>query len=1151
MIQIFGLLFFTILICLIYLYYQGKISKNIPLIFMFFLILIIPFTYLENKTNIESFSTYDQIMNSSLDIFFTNQNSKERTLDQLKKVRLIDNPIQTILVQRNIRPVTLSIFVRHNAPYSAINLVAANTTRNLYRSFTNQNIMTFITQEELFQQNYNNISTRLKVYRDLAVLNTDLIAVPNDSFIIIIGNNMNIFRNSAQQVIRNTFMNTYRFSSWINNVQSTVGSFLVVLSKTTNLQYSLIIDRMTNNNNFLIINQNLIADSALFKTNGGQQFEEEATNTSLVPITNSQLINSKINTLTPVNSKYALSFTSENNESFVYLSSRELNNQVVLYDQAENSETRLDTQQPQFWSFEPTSDIVTSPLIVFIHTYSRPNFYLDAEMENGVMVLKASRFKAALRQKWELITSGSNYKIRHLRSEMYLGYSDFDGYLYKDDGSVFLSKSDSYLWNINQINPSNVNQNVIESFESNIPNLLQTTEVPADFGSINNPRSRISGVVNGKNIVIESSGRTVWEPEYSAIWNGRWIYHGTVESYRATLNINTVQFLIITMDNNGNGIVQDQFFNFRMNVTNAGANILTGIIPSGRYNGWRATLRLLPTNLAYTDPSRPFPVKMRYFIQQGNTTLNLSSGNINNMQGYSTKFVGDRLILANFMEASGIQTDPNLAFSAQNLARINNNIREQRMPRPLEIANRFLQNRIRQHRLLYQATINGWTANNFRQLSNNRGPTVTIATLQDGRFIGAYSPVSWGTVNQQYIDNPNAFLFDSERQYTSDRGAWGPGRLTIFDWNKYGPTFGGGHDFLSLNSWGNPRTLQNNVWTFMDNNNRGPLGVSRRSINTYTLRDLEVFSVTVDNTSQSTQSNMLYPFSSFRFTSAGLTGRVGPTLAQIRTAYSNSPWAQNSQFLNMTRQGIQEWRVPATGSYTIRAVGAGIEHQLFSNGIDATITTTLTRGEIIRILVGQTVSKPRRRNINSGGAGGTFVVRGTQASPVPIIIAGGGAGQGQNEERVTSNATNNNNGERGAGVNGGIGGSNGNGGFVGNNRTLFAGPGGGGLIGNGQNDAQTNDSGGNSFINGGVGGRGTQYEGGFGGGGGSSGNGAGGGGGGYSGGGGGATSNGLSAFQGTGWTSGGGGGSFSITGNFNSISASNKNNGFVVITANF
>jgi len=468
MIQIFGLLFFTILICLIYLYYQGKISRNIPLIFMFFLILIIPFTYLENKNNIESFSTYDQIMNSSLDIFFTNQNSKERTLDQLKKVQLINNPIQTILVQSNIRPVTLSLFVRHNAPYLAINLLSGDTNRNLYRNFSNQNIMTFITQQDLITQNFNDISRRLKIYRDLVALDTDIRAAPDNSFIIIIGNNLNIFRNSAQAAIRNTFMTTYKTNSWINNISTSVGSFLIVLSKAINQQYTLITDRMINNNNFLTINQNLIADRLSMRTNGGVQFEEEATNTSLVPISNNQLVNSKINTIIPLNSKYALSFTSENNESFVYLSSRELSDQVPVYDESENSTTYLDTQQPQFWSFEPTTTFVTSPLIVFIHTYSRPNFYIDAEMENGVMVLKASRFKAALRQKWELITSGSNYKIRHLKTGMYLGYSDFDGYVYKQDGSVFLTKSDSYIWRINQINPNNVNRNVIESFAPKI-----------------------------------------------------------------------------------------------------------------------------------------------------------------------------------------------------------------------------------------------------------------------------------------------------------------------------------------------------------------------------------------------------------------------------------------------------------------------------------------------------------------------------------------------------------------------------------------------------------------------------------------------------------------------------------------------------------
>ena len=134
MIQIFGLLFFIILICLIYLYYQGKISRNIPIIFMFFLILIIPFTYLEtNKTNVESYSDYNQIMNSSLDIFYTNQKSKRREMNELKKVKLIDNPIQTILVQKDIKPINLSIYVKYYTPYIGFWITAKSVCNFLPR----------------------------------------------------------------------------------------------------------------------------------------------------------------------------------------------------------------------------------------------------------------------------------------------------------------------------------------------------------------------------------------------------------------------------------------------------------------------------------------------------------------------------------------------------------------------------------------------------------------------------------------------------------------------------------------------------------------------------------------------------------------------------------------------------------------------------------------------------------------------------------------------------------------------------------------------------------------------------------------------------------------------------------------------------------
>jgi hypothetical protein len=297
----------------------------------------------------------------------------------------------------------------------------------------------------------------------------------------------------------------------------------------------------------------------------------------------------------------------------------------------------------------------------------------------------------------------------------------------------------------------------------------------------------------------------------------------------------------------------------------------------------------------------------------------------------------------------------------------------------------------------------------------------------------------------------------------------------------------------------------------------------------------------------------LYKFISHTFTTAGKSGKDGPTLDEVRKAYSEISWAQNSEYLNIITQGIQEWKVPVSGSYTIRAVGAGVPNNSsytinglnnYQKGIDATIITTLIKGEVIKILVGQ-IPGPENPNIRTqrGGAGGTFVVRGKQT---PIIIAGGGGSRGVVSAILGSNATTSNVGQSGGGSQYfGVGGTDGNGGKIGYNP--YSG-GGGGLISNGENGAYGN--GGFSFINGGKGGyyimENNGSEGGFGGGGGSGGSAAGAGGGGYSGGG----SGGVDSDNSISWTSGGGGGSYSITGKFDSAVANNNDNGFVVITLN-
>ena len=114
-------------------------------------------------------------------------------------------------------------------------------------------------------------------------------------------------------------------------------------------------------------------------------------------------------------------------------------------------------------------------------------------------------------------------------------------------------------------------------------------------------------------------------------------------------------------------------------------------------------------------------------------------------------------------------------------------------------------------------------------------------------------------------------------------------------------------------------------------------------------------------------------------------------MTHVKNAYSGASWAQNTEFFNMTKQGIQEWKVPTTGSYTIRAAGAaGGNPGTYSRGIDISTTTTLTQGEIIKILVGQQGVFVPDYGFPGGGGGGTFVVRETKT---PIIVAGGGGGR--------------------------------------------------------------------------------------------------------------------------------------------------------------
>lgn len=314
----------------------------------------------------------------------------------------------------------------------------------------------------------------------------------------------------------------------------------------------------------------------------------------------------------------------------------------------------------------------------------------------------------------------------------------------------------------------------------------------------------------------------------------------------------------------------------------------------------------------------------------------------------------------------------------------------------------------------------------------------------------------------------------------------------------------------------------------------GQIGATGTTSVTFRITD-NVSGSTLDRTFSIVGSTSLYAFSSpMEFTNAGATGYAGPTLSQLRSAYSPT-WTDNSNYLNVTTQGYQLWTVPETGSYTIEAIGAkgGDQDGNGSGGVGGygarmKGTFSLTINEVITILVGQQGTwAARGSGGRSGGGGGTFVANSANA---PLIVAAGGGGwggSGGNGKHGQAAATGLTGAQGGAAaVSGSSGQANsntGNGGWGSGGAAFYSNPGHDPDMYNGHTTTYYRAS---AFVNSGTGAYGDpgpSPNGGFGGGGGGAGNGGGGGGGwsggGGSGGSGGSVNNGVALIASSGYNS--------------------------------
>jgi hypothetical protein len=264
----------------------------------------------------------------------------------------------------------------------------------------------------------------------------------------------------------------------------------------------------------------------------------------------------------------------------------------------------------------------------------------------------------------------------------------------------------------------------------------------------------------------------------------------------------------------------------------------------------------------------------------------------------------------------------------------------------------------------------------------------------------------------------------------------------------------------------------------------------------------------------------IYPFYGHTFSAAGVTGRTGPTLTNLKNVYTPS-WKNYTALLD-SKNGVQIWTVPEDGTYKITAAGAAGGYWIGNsagyqpgNGRIISGDVTLKKGQNLYIVVGQ---RGMTWGWSAGGGGGSFVYLDSISAASYLAAAGGGAGAGAataSDGQITLDGAAGTSRSTLAGGTAGTGGGGGGGGqgFENNGTAGSAGLGGNGAARSGCSGAGAGGGGGlgvaGSTFAGGASNVGTAYFGwgGFGGGGGGGqgceGGGGNGGGGGYSGGGGG------------------------------------------------
>ena len=200
-------------------------------------------------------------------------------------------------------------------------------------------------------------------------------------------------------------------------------------------------------------------------------------------------------------------------------------------------------------------------------------------------------------------------------------------------------------------------------------------------------------------------------------------------------------------------------------------------------------------------------------------------------------------------------------------------------------------------------------------------------------------------------------------------------------------------DISNIYSFNN---ILSNIDTFINNNS---ININKLNFN-YIIDSIPKF-LSDDGTFKTYfDKDALYFFNNFTFNDCGCVGRYGPTINKMRSNYSFIEWTQNSNYLDIdsNNPGIQIWTVPKTGCYQFEVAGpsGGYSYSKSSGGKGRIVTglVNLIQGQKLKILIGQrsktSIFKTNDNQIYSisGGSGATFV---SFNDNTPLFVAGAGS----------------------------------------------------------------------------------------------------------------------------------------------------------------